>query len=87
MYHFDNYHFDIMVTPDHNNYIMKRNSDKFEFFKSTEVKKNYKMKTSIKWKGENLSLVDGYENNNFLKLLGLYLSEGWTNNISFYISQ
>ena len=132
MYHFTNYHFDLLVTPDHNNYCKRRYRNEFEFVKSTDIRSQYKMKTSIKWNGKHtntIQLNDGcYHKNNrhvsyqtkskneirycfdcekkytlsdnysknsveyidsekFMKLLGLFLSDGWVSGNSIYISQ
>lgn len=57
MIHFTNYHFDLLVTPDHNVYTLPRYKEHWELRKASDVKLYGKFKSVIKWGGKDLDFI------------------------------
>lgn len=57
MISFKSYHYDLLVTPDHNVFILLRYKDNWRLEKARNVKTQWKFKTTVKWLGKNIDKI------------------------------
>jgi len=81
MYHLENKFISLAVTPNHELYVKRRGQKKFSSLKPREIyRKRVEFQKGGKWKGTDRKYVEiydkKYKTNDFLKILGLYISEG-----------
>jgi hypothetical protein len=91
MYHYENKHVKIICTPNHKLYVKSRYGKDYELLEASEVYgKMYKMKNNIKnnYKDSDDIKVGNntYNLDNWLKLIGMYISDGSIINNVLYIS-
>lgn len=86
-YTYKNKHVDIECTIDHKLYCKKRYGNKFELIKAKDiVGKMVQMKNNANNNFEPIKKYKKYEIKNWLKLLGMYISDGNTRYNQVYIS-
>ena len=91
MYHYENKYIKIICTPNHKLYVKSRSGKDFELIEAKNVfGKTYRMKNNINNAYENLENIKigtiTCNFDNWLKLLGMYISDGSIINNILYIS-
>ena len=91
MYYYENKHIKIICTPNHKLYVKSRSEKNYELIEAKDVYgKMYKMKNNINNSYEDLDNIkigtNTYNFDNWLKLLGMYISDGNIVNNILYIS-
>jgi len=91
MYYYENKHIKIICTPNHKLYVKSRSGKDYELIEAKDVYgKMYKMKNNINNSYEDLDNIkigtNTYNFDNWLKLLGMYISDGNIVNNILYIS-
>ena len=90
MYHYESKHIKIICTPNHKLYVKSRGNENYELIEAQKVYgKMYKMKNNINNSYQDLENIEidsiSYNFDNWLKLLGMYISEGYIINNMVYI--
>lgn len=91
MYVYKNKHVEITCTPNHKLYTKKRHSDKFELIEASEIKgKMTRMKNNIDNNYADIEKItigeNTYNMNEWLKFLGMYISDGNVTNNYIFLS-
>jgi len=91
MYYYKNKHVHIVCTPNHKLYVKARSSKKYEFIEAQNVfGKMYRMKNNIINNYQDVKTItignNNYDLNEWLKLIGMYISDGFITNNILYIS-